>query len=130
MRCAFMSAKKLPDAEFEIMKAIWHTQEPVTSPQLTEQLGESLPDKDWKQQTVLTMLVRLENKGFLRSEKSGRERYYYTVISESQYMKVERDNFIRRFSGSSFSGLVKALYDGGEVSDEEIAELKNWLNSI
>ena len=63
--------KKLPDAEFEIMKAIWHIEQPVTSPALTVVLSRDLPDRDWKQQTVMTMLGRLEKKGFLRSEKNG-----------------------------------------------------------
>ena len=43
--------KKLPDAEFEIMRAIWHSEEPVTSPALTDSLSRSLPDRDWKQQS-------------------------------------------------------------------------------
>ena len=84
-----MSMKKLPDAEFEIMKAIWHSDEPVTSPVLTEKLRFLLPEKEWKAQTVLTMLVRLEKKGFLRSEKNSKERSYYTVISEDDYLKID-----------------------------------------
>ena len=48
--------RKLPDAEFEIMRAIWQCHEPVTSPILTEKLRITLPEKDWKQQTVMTML--------------------------------------------------------------------------
>ncbi len=125
-----MSVKKLPDAEFEIMKAIWHTDEPVTSPVLTEKLRFLLPDKEWKAQTVLTMLVRLENKGFLRSEKVSKERNYYTVISEDDYLKIEQENFKKRFSNRSFSALVKALYDGKNVSEDEIEELKDWINKI
>lgn len=62
--------KKLPDAEFEIMKSVWQSEEPVTSPMLTEKLKITHSDKDWKPQTVMTMLVRLEKKGFLRSEKT------------------------------------------------------------
>lgn len=125
-----MSIKKLPDAEFEIMKAIWHSEEPITSSVLTEQLRLLLPLKDWKPQTVLTMLVRLEKKGFLRSEKLGKERQYFTVVLEQEYLKIEQENFKNRFSGSSFSGLVKALYDGETVSESEIQELKDWLSRI
>lgn len=125
-----MSIKKLPDAEFEIMKAIWHTQEPVTSPSLTEQLRVSLPNKDWKPQTVLTMLVRLEKKGFLRSEKNNKERSYFTAVSELEYLKIEQKNFRKRFSNSSFSTLVKALYDGESISEDEMQELKDWINKI
>jgi len=125
-----MSLKKLPDAEFEIMKAIWHTDEPVTSPVLTEKLRFLLPDKEWKAQTVLTMLVRLENKGFLRSEKNSKERHYYTVISEDDYLKIEQENFKKRFSNRSFTALVKSLYDGKNVSEDEIEELKDWINKM
>ena len=80
--------KKLPDAEFEIMRAIWRCSEPVTSPILTEKLRLALPEKDWKQQTVMTMLVRLEKKAFLRSEKNGKERYYSPAVSEEEYMQL------------------------------------------
>lgn len=125
-----MSIKKLPDAEFEIMKAIWHSDEPITSSALTEKLRYLLPEKDWKQQTVLTMLVRLEKKGFLKSYKDGKERNYYTVISEEEYIRVEADSFRRRFNGGRFSGLVKALYSGDDVPQSDLDELKEWLNKM
>jgi predicted transcriptional regulator len=122
--------KKLPDAEFEIMKAIWHNEQPVTSPALTVILSRDLPDRDWKQQTVMTMLVRLEKKGFLRSEKNGKERGYYAVVSESQYMNIEAESLKSRFGANKMSGFVKALYSDGEISDEDINDLKNWLNDM
>lgn len=125
-----MTVKKLPDSEFEIMKAVWHSDEPVTSPMLTEKLRLELPEKDWKQQTVLTMLVRLEGKGFLRSDKAGKERNYYAVVSESEYLQVEAESFRKRFSGGRIGSLVKALYDDNDLSDEEINELKDWVNKL
>ncbi|MBR1393269.1 MAG: BlaI/MecI/CopY family transcriptional regulator [Ruminococcus sp.] len=125
-----MPIKKLPDAEFEIMRAVWRSEEPVTSPQLTEKLRCSLPEKDWKQQTVLTMLVRLEKKGFLRSERNGKERDYYAAVSEEEYLAVEAKSFRNRFEGGRLSGLVKALYGDKELSDEDIVELKDWINKL
>ena len=125
-----MSIKKLPDAEFEIMRAVWHSEEPVTSPQLTDKLRHELPEKDWKQQTVMTMLVRLEKKGFLRSDKADKERNYYAEISESEYLQVEADSFRKRFNGGRISGLVKALYSDESISDEDISELKDWINKL
>ncbi len=121
--------KKLPDGEFEIMKAVWKSEEPVTSPILNEKLKALLPDKDWKQQTIMTMLVRLEKKGFLRSEKKGKERLYFSSVSEEDYMKVESENFRGRFRDSSFSGLVKALSGGEKMSEADIEELQSWLDN-
>lgn len=120
--------KKLPDAEFEIMRAIWRCSEPVTSPILTEKLRLVLPEKDWKQQTVMTMLVRLEKKAFLRSEKNGKERYYSPAVSEEEYMQVEAKSLRQRFGGTRVAGLVKSLCDGGDLSEEEISDLKKWLD--
>lgn len=125
-----MQIKKLPDAEFEIMKAVWHSEEPVTSPLLTEKLRSELPEKDWKPQTVLTMLVRLEKKGFLRSDKSGKERNYFAEVTEADYLQVEAESFRRRFSSGKLSGLVKALYSNDSISDEDISELKDWLGKL
>lgn len=122
-----MQLKKLPDAEFEIMKAVWSGEEPVTSPALTEKLRHALPDKDWKPQTVLTMLVRLEKKGFLRSEKAGKERSYFTCISEEEYLKIEAESLQSRFGSGSLGGLVKALYSSDDISSDDIDELKKWL---
>ncbi len=120
--------KKLPDAEFEIMKAIWRCHEPVTSPVLTENLKFALPEKDWKQQTVMTMLVRLEKKDFLSSEKNGKERYYSPAVSEEEYMQVEARSLRQRFGSAKLTGLVKSLYDGGELTREEIKDLRKWLD--
>lgn len=125
-----MQIKKLPDAEFEIMKAVWRSEEPVTSPQLTERLRRELPEKDWKPQTVLTMLVRLEKKGFLRSDKSGKERDYYAAVTEEEYLQIEAESFRRRMGSGRLSGLVKALYSDDAISDEDISELKDWINKL
>ena len=121
--------KKLPDAEFEIMRAIWRCEDAVTSPVLTEKLRVALPEKDWKQQTVMTMLVRLEKKDFLRSEKNGKERYYSPAVTEEEYMQVEANSLRQRFSGARVTGLVKSLCNGGDLSEEEISDLKKWLDA-
>ena len=122
-----MEQKKLPDAEFEIMKAIWQMQEPVTSAMVTERLRSTLPAKEWKPQTILTMLTRLEQKAFLRSEKHGKEREYYVLIPQQDYLQIEASSFRQRFSGGRFTGLVKALCDTDDRTAADITELQSWL---
>lgn len=125
-----MSSKKLPDGEYEIMNEIWDMSEPFTSRQLIERMDHTLPERKLKAQTVQTILVRLEKKGFLTSVKTGRERSYRTLISRHDYLAVERASLKKRFERSSFPSLVKALYDGGDISDDDIKELKEWVDSI
>lgn len=116
--------KRLPDAEFKIMKAVWQNKPPVTTTEILETLGN---EESWKPQTVLTMLVRLIEKGFLSSEKNGRARQYSPLISEEEYLRVETGSFMERYYGNSVGSLVKTLYDGQKLSKTDLDELKQWL---
>jgi predicted transcriptional regulator len=116
-------AKRLPDAEFEVMKVIWNNTPPVT----TLEIMDKLELNNWKPQTVLTMLVRLIEKGFLKSERVGRERNYTPIIQKQDYMRIETGDFVKRYGGNSVGSLVKALYDDQNLSQDDLRELKNWL---
>ncbi|MCL2841355.1 MAG: BlaI/MecI/CopY family transcriptional regulator [Defluviitaleaceae bacterium] len=119
-----MNIKRLPDTEFELMRIIWRSEPPVTTNEIMEQLKA---DISWKPQTVLTMLVRLIEKGFLESARVGRERNYTPIISEQDYMRIETGEFISRYSGNSVGSLVKTMYDGKNMTNEDLKELKKWL---
>lgn len=117
--------KKLPDAEFEIMKAIWSNTPPMTT---NEIIGSLTNDKEWKSQTVLTLLVRLTKRGFVRSEKHGKERIYYPLIKESDYLEFETGSFMDKFHSNSFVSLVNSLYKGKKLKKDEIDDLLKWMN--
>ena len=122
-----MKIVDLPQAEFEIMKVIWKSEPPVT----TVQIMSELPDKNWKMPTLISLLNRLAARGLVKSEKTGRERLYYPLIGENDYMNSEIKNVITKYKKFSFpvTGLVSALYDGKEISDSDKEELLNWLQS-
>ncbi len=119
------SIKRLPDGEFTILKIIWQLPNPTTSAQIMEKLGE---DNHWKPQTLLTVLARLTEKGFLESVRKGRERQYTAIISEDEYLEVETSDFLKRYSGHSMSGLVKTLFSSNSLSDNELDELRSLLD--
>ena len=119
------SIKRLPDGEFTILKVIWQLPNPTTSAQIMEKLGE---DNHWKPQTLLTVLARLTEKGFLESVRKGRERQYTAIISEDEYLEVETSDFLKRYSGHSMGGLVKTLFSSNSLSDRELDELRSLLD--
>ena len=119
------SIKRLPDGEFTILKVIWQLPNPTTSAQIMEKLGE---DNHWKPQTLLTVLARLTEKGFLESVRKGRERQYTAIISEDEYLEVETSDFLKRYSGHSMGGLVKTLFSSNSLSDTELDELRSLLD--
>lgn len=115
--------KKLPDAEFEIMKAVWANEPPMTTTIIMEQLGK---EKEWKIQTVVSLMLRLVERGFLRSEKHGKERTYFPLVDKEDYLKFETGNFMKQYHDSSLFNLINTLYDDKALSDEDIDELLKW----
>ena len=116
--------KRLPDAEFEVMRVIWRSDPPITTAQITKILE---PHTNWKPQTVMTMLVRLIEKKFLTSERVGRERSYTPAFTEEEYMRAETEDFMTRYRGNSVGSLVKTMYEGENLSSDDIAQIKQWL---
>jgi predicted transcriptional regulator len=106
------------------MRIIWQSEPPVSTNQIIARLDAS---NTWKPQTVLTLLVRLIEKGFLSSEKVGKERTYAPLVSREAYLQAETGSLFDRLHGSSIFSLVNTLYDGKRLSEKEIASLRNWL---
>ena len=119
--------KRLPDAEFEVMRAVWDMGEPVTSPMVAERLRLTMKEKIWKPQTIITILTRLEKKGFLSSVKNGKEREYTFQIGEEEYMAYEAGQFFSKFQNGSAAGFLKALYRDRKLEEKDLEELRQWL---
>ncbi|MCL2517970.1 MAG: BlaI/MecI/CopY family transcriptional regulator, partial [Oscillospiraceae bacterium] len=98
-------------------------------PITTVQIMSELPDKNWKMPTLISLLNRLAARGLIKSEKTGRERLYYPLIGEDEYMNSEIKNVITKYKRPSVTGLVSALYDGKEISESDKEELLKWLQS-
>ena len=122
-RAVMSKLKKLPDAEFEVMKVVWEIDSPITTAEIMRLLGN---EKQWKIQSLVSFMVRLTEKGFLRSEKHGKERTYYPLISKAEYRKFEISNVVSQFHGNSFLSLVTTLYDDEALTDKDIDELLQW----
>ncbi len=119
-----MNRKRLPDTEFSVMKAVWKCPVPMGSHDVMSRLPD---DKKWKPQTVLTLLSRLIDKGFLESERKGKERFYTPIVSEEDYLTVETEDFMNRYKGNSLSSLVRTFFTSNNVSTEDLEELKHLL---
>ena len=118
--------KRLPDSEFELMRIVWANPSPISTNQIMLQLEQ---EKEWKPQTVLTLLTRMIERGFLRSERVGKERIYYPLITRDEYVAIESGNFMERFHQNSFVSLMNTLYEKSGISDTDLNELKKWLDS-
>ncbi|MBR6917698.1 MAG: BlaI/MecI/CopY family transcriptional regulator [Clostridia bacterium] len=118
--------KKLPEAEFDVMMAIWNGEPPVNTAYLMDAVGK---DKGWKAPTLISFLVRLQDRGFISSEKKGKERYYTPVADRDTYIHEVTSDFIEKYHGSSFVNLLDSLYSNKVLSEDDIDELLIWLKT-
>lgn len=115
--------KRLPDAELEVMQALWAEKEyPVSSSALMERLA----GRRWRLPTLLKLLSRLEERGFVRREKEGRGNLYRPLVARGGYLAAETRSFLTRMHAGSLPSLMAALVEGG-ISDEERSELEAML---
>lgn len=119
--------RNLSEAELEIMMIIWHGEEKVTSKYIQERLQGK---RGWALSTLMTVLNRLIDKGFLVCDRSTRTNYYSALVSEKQYKASEGKSILERLFDNSLKSLVAGLVDEKSVSEEEIQELREFLDSI
>ena len=119
--------KKLGDAELEIMLAVWEAGEPVPSSYVQEKLRGR---RDWALPSILTSLSRLVDKGFLSCQKRGKSNWYHPLVSEKDYKAAEGRGRIDRLYGGSFTGMVASLCDGRAIDEDDLAQLRRYLDTL
>ena len=115
--------RRLPDAELEVMQAVWACPLPAARADIQARLQDTHP---MALTTLLTVLTRLAEKGFIRIEKTGRSARYLPLISRQDYLAQQSGRFIRQLCGGSLSAFATALCESG-LSREELDELRELL---
>lgn len=115
--------KRLPDAELEIMKVIWHNECPISTSEVKRIIDEE-SSAGKTVQTVQTLLNRLIAKDYIKKDRRGKEYIYTPLVTEKDYVEFESDRFLKKMHGNSVTNLMRALFDSRNISDEDIAELE------
>jgi predicted transcriptional regulator len=115
--------RRLPDAEQEVMQAIWACEVPAARTDIEDILFKTHP---MALTTLLTLLTRLSEKGFITIEKNGRRSYYTPCVTQEEYLASQSKNFFEKLCGGNLSIFANALCDSG-LSKEELAELRTLL---
>lgn len=115
--------RRLPDSELEVMQVIWSREPPVPRTEVERDMTERRPIA---QTTLLTLITRLTDKGFLKIEKNGRASCYTPLIARSDYLAAQSRRFIDKLCGGSLSAFASALCDSG-LTRRELDELRALL---
>ena len=115
--------RRLPDAELEVMQALWACRPPAARSDVEKILFQTHP---MAMTTLLTLLTRLSERGFIRIEKVGRSSQYTPLVSQEDYLSAQSKRFVDKLCGGSISTFAAALCNSG-LSREELAELRDML---
>lgn len=119
--------KKLGDAELEIMQVIWNGEDSLTSGYILNELKNS---RTWQLSTLMTSLSRLDDKGFVKCDRSGGTNLYSALISENDYKAGASQSFLKRMYNNSVQGLVATLYGNKIFSSDDVKELRSFLDEL
>lgn len=119
--------KKLSDSEFEIMKVLWSQDSPMTSNEVLDRVKDKY---DWKLAGLMTFLARMVDKGYVYCDRSTRTNYYSAVVSQDQYKIQESESFLEKLYDNSATKLIAHLYKGKKISQKEMTELRDYLDSL
>ncbi|MDR1158758.1 MAG: BlaI/MecI/CopY family transcriptional regulator [Oscillospiraceae bacterium] len=118
--------RRLPDAELEVMLVIWEADGPVNSQYVLERIGRR---RSWQRGTLLTVLARLTEKGFLFCQKQYRNNLYSARVELETYRQSEGRAMFGKLYGNSFENLVASFYRGQVISKEDLSKLRAFLES-
>ena len=118
--------QKLSKTEMEVMQIIWASDHTMTSGELLDIFARN-KGKEWKGQTIATFLARLVEKGVLTSIKQGQANIYEPRMSPEEYRFQEAKSLLETLYEGSVKNFLITLYDGKELTKDEIVELRRWF---
>lgn len=116
--------QQISDSELELMKIIWTN----SGTALYAEIVKALEDRGtpWTKNTIITLLSRLTDKGFLRTQKTGFRNHYISIVSETDYQEVQTKSFLDKLYEGNAKGLVSTLIQKDLLSPEDFEDLKAY----
>jgi len=112
------------DSELELMKVIWDNVGSALYAEITALLAEK--GMIWTKNTIITLLSRLIDKGYLKTNKVGRRNRYLALIQEGEYQLTQTEHFVDKIYGGNVKGMVLALLQTEMLSAEDYEILKEY----
>lgn len=125
-----MAKKSLPPlsaAEQALMDILWK-KHPSSVLELLEAVNQGRSEPVTRN-TLQTQLTRLEAKGWISRDDSGRSHAYEPAVAEQKGRTSVLADLKQRFFGGSNLALVRCLVESGDISEEELAELRKYVRN-
>lgn len=117
-------ANPLTDFQREIMEIVW-AQGEVTVTEVRDALASK---REVARNTVQTLIVRLEERGWLKHRQVGRTFFYSARISQNKSLGAKVGQLVDRMFGGSPAKLVNALIEHRGLSDLEAETIRQLID--
>lgn len=114
---------ELSKTEQQIMDFLWECERPVKTGEIMDYFTES-KGKEWKRQTLNTLLIRLEEKGVIKRRRGIVEAKY----TRAELEHIECRDFINAKFDNKISSFVRAYIGEEPYSGKEAEELLSLIN--
>jgi BlaI family transcriptional regulator, penicillinase repressor len=121
------SRPPVSDAERQVLQVLWELG-PGTVREVHERLKES--GCDWQRSTVITLLQRLEAKGYVDSDKSSHAFVFRAVVSRDELVHQRMRELADEFCDGNAAPLLLSFAQRQSFSESEIAELRRMINEL
>ena len=121
-----MDEIKLSASEWNVLNCLWRDS-PRTVMQLVAELEQAV---GWAKSTTITTLRRMEEKGLVRAEQTGRGKSYTPAVEREQAATAETHSFLDRVYQGSVGLMMSAMARRQELSAVEVAQLRAILDQI
>ena len=115
----------LSDAQREIMEVVWDREE-VTVTQVRDQLATK---RDVARNTIQTMIVRLEERGWLKHREEGRTFWYSAKRPRAASLGAKVAQMVDRLFAGSPEEMVTALMEYRGLSADEADRIRDMIDS-
>ncbi|MDP6046349.1 MAG: BlaI/MecI/CopY family transcriptional regulator [Phycisphaerae bacterium] len=120
-----MKQPALANAELGVMNLLWRDDQ-LTARQIRDEL---YPDASKAQHgTVQKLLQRLEDKGFVRRDRSLSVHLFSSAISRQTYVGQQLESLAETLTSGSFAPLITHLVETQKISADEIDRIRDILN--
>jgi BlaI family penicillinase repressor len=115
------------EAETEVLKVLWDFG-PATVREINARLARR--KRKWAYNTVLTLLSRLREKGYITSEKDGPAYVFSAAVSREELLRRRLTELADQVCDGTASPLMHALVQGQRFSPEELADFRKLIDEL
>ena len=120
------SLTPLGETEMEVLRHVWRLDRATVA----DVRAEMLKERDVAYTTVMTVMKKLADKGYLRYEKEGRAYVYEAARRPDAVRHSLLGDLLEKVFGGSPMALVQTLVRREDLSDTERRELQRLIETL